>query len=311
MKNYIRMFLLFACIIMLLPMALVSNNPSAHASGDNLNSIADISVVNMTDKATGEEYTITLREYLIGSVMAQMPAYFDYEALKAQTVINHTSLLYDTYCDYKSSMLEGYAFMSESDARAYYGDKYDEAYEKVSFAVDESIEYVCTYNSELIMMPFHAVSAGKTENAGELLNVDIPYLRCAESSWDGKIQGSVKSVTMPVKEANSRLSVEFSLRGDNLYNEIEVVSKTSAGSVKELSISGQSVSVKKFAELFSLPSENFSVSVDGGNLCITTVGVGHLLGMSQHGANIMAGDGADFKEILEHYYYGIKITEIF
>ncbi|MEG2144786.1 MAG: SpoIID/LytB domain protein, partial [Oscillospiraceae bacterium] len=36
-------------------------------------------------------------------------------------------------------------------------------------------------------------------------------------------------------------------------------------------------------------------------------GYGHGVGLSQHGANIMAQEGYSYKEILQHYYTGIEI----
>ena len=36
-------------------------------------------------------------------------------------------------------------------------------------------------------------------------------------------------------------------------------------------------------------------------------GFGHGLGMSQYGANQMAAEGADYREILTHYYTGVTV----
>jgi stage II sporulation protein D len=43
---------------------------------------------------------------------------------------------------------------------------------------------------------------------------------------------------------------------------------------------------------------------------VTTVGFGHGVGMSQYGANTMAEEGSDYKEILTHYYTGVEIEKI-
>jgi stage II sporulation protein D len=40
------------------------------------------------------------------------------------------------------------------------------------------------------------------------------------------------------------------------------------------------------------------------------MGFGHGVGMSQKGANTMAKNGSSYKEILEHYYKGIKLNNI-
>jgi stage II sporulation protein D len=38
-------------------------------------------------------------------------------------------------------------------------------------------------------------------------------------------------------------------------------------------------------------------------------GYGHGVGLSQYGANQMAKNGADWKEILMHYYTGVSVGE--
>ena len=41
-----------------------------------------------------------------------------------------------------------------------------------------------------------------------------------------------------------------------------------------------------------------------------SLGKGHGVGMSQYGADYLARQGKDYKEILTHYYTGVKITKI-
>ena len=53
----------------------------------------------------------------------------------------------------------------------------------------------------------------------------------------------------------------------------------------------------------------FSVDVQDGKLVFTTKGYGHGVGMSQYGANAMAKDGADWQEILCHYYPAAQLVQ--
>jgi stage II sporulation protein D len=41
-----------------------------------------------------------------------------------------------------------------------------------------------------------------------------------------------------------------------------------------------------------------------------TCGFGHGVGMSQYGANAMAKDGADYEDIIKHYYTGVEIKNM-
>jgi len=63
--------------------------------------------------------------------------------------------------------------------------------------------------------------------------------------------------------------------------------------------------------LFSLDSANFSLSFTKEEVTMTTIGFGHGVGMSQIGADSMAKNGADYKEILTHYYSGVQIESLY
>ena len=46
------------------------------------------------------------------------------------------------------------------------------------------------------------------------------------------------------------------------------------------------------------------------NVVFTVTGYGHGVGMSQYGANILAGDGTPWQEILAWYYPGTELGSI-
>jgi stage II sporulation protein D (peptidoglycan lytic transglycosylase) len=57
-----------------------------------------------------------------------------------------------------------------------------------------------------------------------------------------------------------------------------------------------------------VPSNEFSFAKDGDRVLLTGVGNGHGIGLCQAGARAMAESGADFREILEHYYPNTDIV---
>ena len=63
-----------------------------------------------------------------------------------------------------------------------------------------------------------------------------------------------------------------------------------------------------FRKALSLRSTYFTWEADGDRIVFHTVGYGHGVGLSQAGAQAMAADGADFAEILAHYYPGTQLT---
>ena len=60
--------------------------------------------------------------------------------------------------------------------------------------------------------------------------------------------------------------------------------------------------------MFGLRSAQFAVAVEADAIVFETRGYGHRVGMSQYGAKAMAEAGADFREILTHYYTGVELV---
>ena len=52
----------------------------------------------------------------------------------------------------------------------------------------------------------------------------------------------------------------------------------------------------------AVPSNNFTVRGSGREVVLRGSGQGHGIGLCQQGARAMAADGADFRQILDHYY---------
>lgn len=51
-----------------------------------------------------------------------------------------------------------------------------------------------------------------------------------------------------------------------------------------------------------------SVKAPDGETAISAMGRGHRVGLSQHGANLLAKEGRDFMEILSYYYTGVSFS---
>ena len=89
---------------------------------------------------------------------------------------------------------------------------------------------------------------------------------------------------------------------------ISILSYTDGGNIKEININGNNFSGKKVRELLGLRSADFDISISDNNANITTRGYGHGVGMSQYGANGMAQNGYNYKQILSHYYSNVSIN---
>ena len=92
---------------------------------------------------------------------------------------------------------------------------------------------------------------------------------------------------------------------ENAEKWIGKTDKTDTGFVRSVEIGGTKVDGNDIKKALGLPSRNFTISCKDGRFTVKIIG--HMVGMSQYGADYMARQGSDWQEILEHYYTGIKI----
>lgn len=80
------------------------------------------------------------------------------------------------------------------------------------------------------------------------------------------------------------------------------------GNVDTVTVGGVSVRGTQMRTIFSLRSTTFETEIQSGNIVFFVTGYGHGVGMSQYGAQQMAKDGSDWKEIITHYYTGVTVA---
>lgn len=76
-------------------------------------------------------------------------------------------------------------------------------------------------------------------------------------------------------------------------------------------IIGKELEIRRILSETHLPSSAFVVGYDNDNIIIKGAGWGHGVGLCQIGAAAMAVKGADYKEILAHYYPGSKLQKLY
>ena len=247
-----------------------------------------------------------LEDYLTGVVLAEMPASFEPEALKAQSVVARTytmrayngSAKHDTgaVCT-DSACCQGY--ISEEDYLAKGGTQ--EGIEKIREAVLATSGYVLTYEGELIEATYFSCSGGTTEDAVAVWGTDVPYLRSVSSPGEEAATHYTDTVTFPVSELEAALDVDLSGSESGWFSDIAY---TAGGGVASIAIGGKTFTGTELRKALGLRSTAFSMETDGDVVFVTTRGYGHRVGMSQYGADAMAASGSTYAEILAHYYQG-------
>lgn len=279
--------------------------------------------VLFTDDGTVQE--LPMRDYLIGAVLAEMPAGFHPEALKAQAVAAHTYALRQKIreAQFPTAELQGadfsddpskyQAFFTQAQARAFYGEQYEENCRKITEAVDSVLPYVLTCENEPIAAAFHSMSSGRTEAAEDVWGSPLSYLVPVESPGDPEAPAFTAAVTFTAAEFSARMTTAFSdvqLTGDP-GGWVAVQERTETGMVKTCAVGGRDFSGTQLRGVLSLRSANFTVNWDREKeqFQFVTRGNGHGVGLSQYGANAMAEAGSSYEEILLHYYTGVELTE--
>ena len=84
--------------------------------------------------------------------------------------------------------------------------------------------------------------------------------------------------------------------------------RDASGRVESAVLGGVSIPGKTLRGLFSLRSTAFTLAWTENGFLFTVTGYGHGVGMSQYGAAVMAREGADYRQILAHYYPGAALT---
>lgn len=262
-----------------------------------------------------EEITeISYDDYIFGVVAAEMPALYEPEALKAQAVAAHTFALhrkatnsskpYDITDDFTVDQ----AFITEEKAREKWGEKADEYITKIKGAVKDTKNLALTYNGEIALSVYHAISFGKTEDCKNVWGSSRPYLISVSSAGDKLSPNyiSQKSITLAEFKALFK-DLKLTDKPSDYFKDIK---KTDADGIESVTICGNKITGSEIRKKLELRSSCFDVEYKDGAFHFTVYGYGHSVGMSQFGANYMAQQGADFEEILCHYYQGCKIEEI-
>lgn len=266
--------------------------------------------------------SITVQEYLVGVLAAEMPPAYHEQALKAQAVAAYTYLLCKkseqestpdaslkgAYLTNDSSTHQGY--LTEEQRREKWGDKADSYEKKLQKAVSEVNGKVITYNGKPIIAAFHANNGGVTHSAKTVWGGDVPYLQSVTSAGDKLSPDCVKTVAITPQQFSQSVS---SLDGCELSGEasgwIGKIKKDSHGYVESVEVGGKTYSGMTLRDAAGLRSAVFTCEYKDGNLHFTTEGYGHGVGMSQYGADYMARQGSTWEEILKHYYKGVQIED--
>ena len=252
-----------------------------------------------------EVQELNLEDYIVGVVAGEMPASFDEEALKAQAIASRT------YALYKMNESSNYNMETTTDDQVYitvdemktkWDSDFDKYYQKVKDAVKNTNNLIMKQDGKLFKAFYFAMSNGYTEDSQLVFGES--NLTSVSSPWDNEsLNKFIVDTTFTKEELKNLLNISS-------IDKIEILSRDKTNRVSKINVNDKTYTGVEFRKLLTLRSTDFTIKEENDNYIITTKGYGHGVGMSQYGANGMAKENYNYKEILEYYYNNIEICKI-
>lgn len=327
MKRLLAISFILTAAVLILP---VITAKGANSAAEPVESTGPISVPKAVEKLSSDkkrEVTVlvgdkpvimSVYDYLVNVVSAEMPVSFEPEALKAQTVAARSYLQrsLDTgskhdNADICSDATCCQAYLGEDELKESWGENYETYIQRIAQAVSDTDGEYLSYEGEAALTAFHSSSEKMTEDSSSVWQ-ELPYLVSVETpEAESDVPNFVSSLT--VSELDFRDTIlsakpDADMTGAAALWVGETV-RTGSGRVDCITIGGVSFAGAELRTLFSLRSTDFELTYKDGNFTFTVLGYGHGVGMSQYGANVMARNGANYREILEHYYPGTELID--
>ncbi|MGC7871758.1 stage II sporulation protein D [Desulfosporosinus sp. SYSU MS00001] len=304
-KEWMWLIVISICIGLVIPWSVL------RWQRENVNTKDIVIRVLMTN---GRVSSMPLEDYLVGVVAAEMPAEFQLEALKAQTIAARTYAVkqystrkltdkgYDVDTTVKTQ-----AWLSNAQIRNKWGlVNYWRYRGKLEKAVKATQGMVLVANGDYIDAFYHSSSGRKpTERSEDVWASSRSYLKNV-SSEETNPERYVQRISFSREDLTKKLGISYVSQQLNF----QILSKTTAGRAKTVKVLGKVFETTQLRVLLGLPSTDIEGVVQGEHLVITAYGKGHAVGMSQWGANDMALRNIKAQEILTHFYPGAKIMQI-
>lgn len=302
MKN--KVLIGVVVVLSIITMVVISSKKTNHSFFDKEDTIK----VKTKEERIEE---LKIEDYLIGVLAAEMPASFETEALKAQAVASRSyamyKILHNDSDDYDIlTDVTHQSYITKEEMQEKWKNNYSFYLNKITKAVQDTESEVMYYNNDIIEAFYFAMSNGATESAQTVFQTDLPYIKPTTSSWDNESLNNFEvTITFTKEKFCESLQLE-ECKAINIGN----INYSASHRINNILINNKEFQGTEVRKLLNLRSTDFEMDVDNENVHITTKGYGHGVGMSQYGANGMAKEGYDYKEILNHYYNDITINKM-
>lgn len=211
-------------------------------------------------------------------------------------------------------------------------------------AVQKTEGCMLGYGGQVVEGPFCRASNGWTRGGKEVLGkdsygwivgveskADLDYeadrkpMAFTEDELYEKLTGNIgvenvdndsensAEVDNTIRDGNTELedgdNIIGQIKKEGILDSISVVTADSAGYAIEVSVGEVRMSGESFRQALGLPSASFTLVKEKNQLLFTCRGMGHGMGLSQYGADVMAEEGKSWRDILNYYFPNAQIIK--
>lgn len=247
---------------------------------------------------------IDLEEAVVGYLAGEMPALAPLEALKAQAVAARSFAFAEMSAAGEVCADSGHcmAYLSAEEREERWGKNFAAYEEKLRRAVQETAGELLLADGVPQKAYFHAACGGRTQTVTEVWGGAAKW-PAADCFWEGA-DGAVLSGCFFAK---AELAAKLGVAEADLPL-LRVSAENPDGAVSRVSCGRLSWRGTEFRSLLGLRSAKFSWLATAEGFWFTVQGYGHGVGLCQTGAQGMARQGYDYRQILAHYYPGLIVA---
>ena len=258
--------------------------------------------------------TINIEDYLTSVISSEMSADCQIELLKAHAVIARSWAIRAM----GHHLHEGYDVCADDHCQRYEGIR--RRNERAVEAVRSTAGQVLMYNGEVCDCRSHKCCGGRTEEYESCWeDIHVPYLESVDCPYCGRAQAHLEILrtiltdydqetkdfhdwTAVYRNPGIKELIPLKRGPSGRIYQLKVIGYGLAENSERVSVIGKELAIRKALSDSCLYSSNFEVTKDGDAFVLTGHGWGHGVGLCQIGAAVMAAEGANYQEILNHYY---------
>lgn len=253
---------------------------------------------------------VPLERYLAGILGREMYPGWHGEALRAQAVASRTYALYRAE---RAGGRQNYAVTAGTSSQVYRG--VDAESTAVWEAVRATRGEILTQAGHPILAAFHSDAGGRTASSAEVWGEKLTYLTSLEVIDEGDSPDTYWRSA--IARTTLRRALDAAGKPVGRIKGLDVVKRADSGRVLLLKARGTDRTIELTGRELRralgqsvIRSTLFEVRETDEGIAFVGSGRGHGVGMSQWGARAMAERGANYREILEHFYPGAALGSL-